>query len=120
MVYPKPKVPGEETLLDIMTARTKFFDVIIDLHKANCDQFVVLGAGLDTRCYNDFSDVQIMKFEADLAHNSKFKRQMLKKAGIDNIAALGAGAKDAGADKVKAVKDAAKDVAKDAAKDVAK
>ncbi len=84
MVYPKPKVPGEETLLDIITARTKFFDAIIDIHKANCEQFVVLGAGLDTRSYNDFSDVNIKKFEADLAHNSEFKRQMLKKAGIDS------------------------------------
>lgn len=83
MVYPKPKVPGEETLLDIITSRTKYFDAIIDLHKANCDQFVVLGAGLDTRCYNDFSDVKIKKFEADLAHNSEFKRQMLAKADID-------------------------------------
>ena len=36
----------------------------------------------------------------------------LQKAGISNIAALGAGAKGVGTDKVKAVKDAAKDAAK--------
>lgn len=85
LVYPKPKPLGYESLIDMIVARTKYFDAIIDKHKANCSQFVVLGAGLDTRCYNDFGDINIDCFEADLEHNSSFKQEILKSASINPL-----------------------------------
>ena len=92
LFYPRKPTPHHEIKMDLIPGRTVYFDTIINKHKGNCSQFVVLGAGLDTRCYNDFNDITMDLFEADQKTIQDYKKNCLRKAKIDssrvNFAAL--------------------------------
>ena len=50
-IYPRQVAPGQEDMRDLVTARTRYFDAIIERRMPEVEQFVVMGAGYDTRCY---------------------------------------------------------------------
>jgi len=81
--YPVIAKIGEEGIANLVTNRTVYFDSIIDKAKNNAEQFVVLGAGFDTRAYNDLRDSGLRIFELDQASTQQLKRKYLQKAGID-------------------------------------
>ena len=64
-------------------ARTTFYDAALERHLAGIDQLVILGAGLDTRAYRLPPEAQVRCFEVDTPKTQAFKREMLKKAGVD-------------------------------------
>lgn len=81
--YPVFANAGEEKLSNLVINRTGYFDSIIDKAKNDAEQFVVLGAGLDTRAYNDLKDSGLKIFELDQATTQQHKLTYLQKAGID-------------------------------------
>ncbi|MCP4427391.1 MAG: class I SAM-dependent methyltransferase, partial [Chloroflexi bacterium] len=82
--YPVIVAAGEEGIANLVMNRTGYFDSIIDKAKDNTEQFVVLGAGLDTRAYNDLKDSGLKIFELDQTTTQQLKREYLQKAGIDS------------------------------------
>ena len=81
--YPVIAKAGEEGLANLVLNRTGYFDSIIDKAKDDAKQFVLMGAGLDTRAYNDLKDSGLEIFELDQATNQQHKLKYLHKAGID-------------------------------------
>lgn len=81
--YPFPERPGEEVVAKLIINRTVYFDNLIDKSKDNVEQFVVMGAGFDTRCYGELTKGTLNLFELDLANTQKLKIEYLKKAGVD-------------------------------------
>ena len=70
------------TLMDLLAARTEFHDRALAA-AAGLRQFVVLGAGWDTRGFAWRSDPQRKVFEVDMPATQAVKRAALDKAGID-------------------------------------
>jgi methyltransferase (TIGR00027 family) len=64
-------------------SRTTFYDAALERHIAGVDQLVILGAGFDTRSYRLSSGTRVRCFEVDTPKTQLFKREMLKKAGVD-------------------------------------
>ena len=81
--YPVIASLGEEGIANLVTNRTGYFDGIIDKAKDEADQFVVMGAGFDTRAYNDLKNSGLKIFELDQAATQQLKQQSLQKAGVD-------------------------------------
>ena len=50
--YPRVSEEGPESIGDVV-ARTPYFDRIIQRVAGDVEQFIVLGAGYDTRAYGD-------------------------------------------------------------------
>jgi methyltransferase (TIGR00027 family) len=66
------------------SARIWFFDAAVDRYLPDAAQFVILGAGFDTRAYRLPNDTRVRVFEVDSPQTQIVKRQTLKKAGIDS------------------------------------
>ena len=81
--YPSIAKPGEEGVLSLVMNRTIYFDNIINKSKDKVEQFVVMGAGFDTRCYGDIKNSHLKFFELDQTKIQELKRECLKRAGID-------------------------------------
>jgi len=81
--YPRIPVRGHEKLADLMTARTPHFDRIIERGAADVEQFVLMGAGYDTRAYGELTRPGLRFFELDQLATQKLKVETLAKAGID-------------------------------------
>ena len=81
--YPVIAELGEEELANLIVNRSGYFDSIIDKAKEAAEQFVVMGAGLDTRAYNELKKNGLKMFELDQATTQQHKRTYLQKAGID-------------------------------------
>jgi len=64
-------------------ARTTFYDAAVERHLSDIEQFVILGAGLDTRSYRLPPQTQVRCFELDTPKTQAFKREMLRLAGVD-------------------------------------
>ena len=64
-------------------ARTTFYDAALKRHIARIEQLVILGAGFDTRAYRLPAGTRVRCFEVDTSKTQAFKREMLKKAGVD-------------------------------------
>lgn len=80
-----PPLPnwGKRSLANLVMNRTGYFDSVIDKAKEDAEQFVVMGAGFDTRAYNDLKNSDLRMFELDQAKTQRLKRACLEKAGID-------------------------------------
>jgi len=65
------------------SARIWFFDTAVDRYLPDVAQFVILGAGFDTRAYRLPNDARVRVFEVDSPRTQMVKRETLKKAGID-------------------------------------
>ena len=81
--YPRIPNEGQEGLGDVMIARTLYIDRIIHRVVGDMDQFVVLGAGYDTRAYGELKREELGFFELDRAPTQELKVASLGKAGID-------------------------------------
>jgi methyltransferase (TIGR00027 family) len=60
-----------------------FFDHAVDRFLADITQFVVLGAGFDTRAFRLPKGARVRSFEVDAPQTQVVKREALRKAGID-------------------------------------
>ncbi len=65
------------------SARQTFFDAVVDRYLADIGQFVILGAGFDTRAFRLPKEAEVHSFEVDAPKTQAIKREMLKKADID-------------------------------------
>ena len=85
--YPSIPEREQEGPADIMIAKTLYFDEIIRKYHDTVEQFVVMGAGFDTRCYGELADSSLKLFELDLATIQQLKKKCLAKAGVntDNV-----------------------------------
>jgi len=83
VIYPVIKTPGEETLADMVISRTLYIDDILKKSLAKSDQFVIMGAGFDTRCYGQFAKSDINLFELDQISTQQLKKDLLMQANID-------------------------------------
>ena len=81
--YPRVPEEGTEAIADIVVARTLYFDRIIDRVVDDMEQFVVLGAGYDTRAYGLLKKEGLACFELDQSTTQKLKIASLETAGID-------------------------------------
>lgn len=82
-LYPRVPEPGHESIADLMVARTLYFDRIIERRIHDVEQFVIMGAGYDTRAYGPLRGEGVTFFELDQASVQTHKRQSLAKAGIN-------------------------------------
>ena len=83
-LYPRVPEPGSESLLELISARTMYFDRIIERQIAQVEQFVVMGAGYDMRAYGEFNRDGVALFEVDQTGMQRHKRESLIKAGISS------------------------------------
>jgi methyltransferase (TIGR00027 family) len=74
---------GEVAMQDEGFARQTFFDVEVERHLADVAQFVILGAGFDTRALRLPPGTQVRSFEVDTPKTQTVKREALRQAGID-------------------------------------
>lgn len=74
---------GEITLQNQGAARQTFYDRLVQQHLPEMAQFVILGAGFDTRAINLPDDSPVRSFEIDTPATIAVKRETLAKAGID-------------------------------------
>jgi len=81
--YPRVPEKGEEGIADLVVARTLYFDRIIERGVKDVEQFVVLGAGYDTRAYGELKKHGVEFFEVDQAVTQKLKIASVRAAGID-------------------------------------
>lgn len=82
-VYPRVAQEGAEDLRDLVTARTLYFDRIIQRVVGDMDQFVLLGAGYDTRAYGALRRDGLAFFELDQVNTQALKIASLQDARID-------------------------------------
>jgi methyltransferase (TIGR00027 family) len=68
------------------SARVAFFDTAVDRYLADLAQFVILGAGFDTRAFRLPKDARVRSFEVDAPKTQAIKREILEKVGIDSTA----------------------------------
>jgi methyltransferase (TIGR00027 family) len=81
--YPRVPEEGAEGIADIVVARTLYFDRIIERVSGDMEQFVVMGAGYDTRAYGTLKRRGLAFFELDQRATQQLKIQGLHRAGID-------------------------------------
>lgn len=81
-LYPRVPEPGAEAIADLVIARTLYFDRIIERVLEDVEQFVILGAGYDTRAYGDLVRPGISFFELDQTSMQQHKMSMLRAANI--------------------------------------
>ncbi len=82
-IYPRVPDRGEEGIADLVVARTFYFDAITQRLARETEQFVVLGAGYDTRAYGALKKSGLKFFELDQPKTQAMKVQWLGRAGID-------------------------------------
>ena len=81
-LYPRIPILGDENLGDLVIARTLYFDRIIGQVMGDVEQFVVMGAGYDTRAYGSLQRDDVTMFELDQSGVQNHKRKVLAEAGI--------------------------------------
>lgn len=74
---------GEVTLRNQGGARQTFYDHIVQQYIPEMAQFVILGAGYDTRALNLPKETPVRSFEVDTPATVAGKRETLAKAGLD-------------------------------------
>lgn len=82
-IHPSLAPEGKESIMNAIIARTFHIDKLINKSKDKVEQFVIMGAGYDTRCYGDLKRNKLKFFELDQEMTQKLKMECLKKAGID-------------------------------------
>ncbi len=82
-IYPELEEEGKESIINVPIARTFYFDKLINKIKDKAEQFIIMGAGYDTRSYGDLKNNKLRFFETDQERTQKLKIGCLQKAGID-------------------------------------
>jgi methyltransferase (TIGR00027 family) len=83
MVFRYP-FEGEVPMQYLASARQTFFDAVVERYLVNTPQFVILGAGFDTRAYRLSKDARVRSFEVDAPKTQGAKRELLNKASVDS------------------------------------
>jgi len=83
-LYPRIPEVGAEGIADFVVARTLYFDKVIERVIGEVEQFVVMGAGYDTRAYGDFLREGATFFELDQTIVQQHKRKTLRDSGISS------------------------------------
>jgi methyltransferase (TIGR00027 family) len=83
---------GEVPVQYEASARQTFFDAVVDRTLGEVTQFVVLGAGFDTRAYRMPKGTPIRSFEVDTPKTQATKRASLARAAIDTTGVTFVGA----------------------------
>ncbi len=65
------------------SARQTFLDAVVERYLPQMSQFVILGAGFDTRAYRLPPEASVYSFEVDAPRTQAVKRELLQKAGVD-------------------------------------
>lgn len=80
-----PTLPSDEKsgIANMVFSRSRRFDGLIDRYADEAQQFVVLGAGLDTRAYGPLVQRELLMFELDKASIQRSKRNAVRRAGLD-------------------------------------
>lgn len=81
--YPTIAEKGQEGVSNLIMNRTIYFDSIIEKASHEARQFVILGAGFDTRAYGNLKNSEMKIFECDQVATQQLKRKYLQKAGLD-------------------------------------
>jgi methyltransferase (TIGR00027 family) len=66
------------------SARMTFFDAAVERYLGRIAQFVILGAGFDTRAFRLPKEAGVRSFEIDAPKTQAVKRESLERAGIDS------------------------------------
>src|SRR5574337_1298101 len=74
---------GDITLQNQALARQTFYDSVVDRYLAEVAQFVILGAGFDTRAFRLPKEKWVRSFEVDTPKTLTIKQEVLKKARVD-------------------------------------
>lgn len=82
--YPRIVDEGDEGITELVTARTVYFDRIIERALGHVEQLVVMGAGLDTRAYGALNRDGVRFFELDQPSVQKIKLEALQAAHVDS------------------------------------
>lgn len=84
-LYPGVSAPGYERLRHTVSNRSIYFDALLLRRRSDMEQFVILGAGFDTRFYgaHEFAGKKKL-FEMDKANTQQLKRKYLSEAGVSN------------------------------------
>ena len=82
--YPRVPKEGEEGIADIVVARTLYFDRIIERLADDIEQFVVMGAGYDTRAFGELKSRGLTFFELDQPLTQDLKVASLRAADINS------------------------------------
>ncbi|MEP2735818.1 MAG: SAM-dependent methyltransferase [Erythrobacter sp.] len=83
-LYPTLPTPEKAAIANLVPSRTMVFDEIIETHLGDAAQFVVLGAGLDTRAYGTLKQSGVVIYELDQAVDQAHKRKHLVAAKIES------------------------------------
>ncbi len=75
---------GEIAQQVLASARQTFFDDVVRQYLVNIPQFVILGAGFDTRAFRLPKEAPVRSFEVDVPKTQAVKRELLQKTGIDS------------------------------------
>ena len=74
---------GDISLQNQASARQTFYDSVVDRHLSGVSQFVILGAGFDTRAFRLPAGTQIQSFEVDTPRTLAIAQEVLRRAGVD-------------------------------------
>lgn len=83
-LYPTLPKPEKAGVANLVPSRTIVFDEFIKANLAEAAQFVVLGAGLDTRAYGTLKQSDVVIYELDQSVDQTHKRKHLAAAKIDS------------------------------------
>lgn len=72
------------TVMMMMALRNQFFDQALREAAENVRQVVILGAGWDTRAYQELKSANVRTFEVDTPETQQAKIAALQKAGIES------------------------------------
>ena len=81
-VYPRVPELGSESIIDLIVARTLYFDRVIERAMEQVDQLVVMGAGYDMRAYEKLRRNNVAFFELDQPSVQAHKLATLKSSDI--------------------------------------
>lgn len=74
---------GHVSLQNQAAARQTFYDSVVERYMPNVAQFVILGAGFDTRAFRLPQVPQVRSFEVDTLKTLTIKQAVLEKAQVD-------------------------------------
>lgn len=83
ILYPTIPAPQKAGFANLVPSRTIEFDALIAANAGDASQFVVLGAGLDTRAYGPLKERGMVIFELDQKAVQAYKRKYVTAAKID-------------------------------------
>jgi len=74
---------GEMTLQNQASARQTFYDSVVERYLTGVPQFVILGAGFDTRAFRLSTEIQVQSFEVDTPATLAITQEVLGRAEVD-------------------------------------